>query len=180
MNRRASFPGILALCALALGWGGMELAQEKKQVIGQTARVGIEEAALEFVARVDTGAASTSLHAESVRIENGIVDFIAVNQEGVRVPLRLPLAKTARVRNSGGTQERVYVEMTVQHEGRSKQVCVNLSNRSGLTYPLLLGRNWLEDEYLVDVSLDPAIVEDARTAKTRDNRALPQQPENRG
>lgn len=151
----------------------MQFAQDKKkQVIGQTARVGIEEAALEFVARVDTGAASTSLHAESVQIENDIVDFIAVNQDGARVPLRLPLAKTARVRNSGGSKERVYVEMTVNHQGRSKQVCVNLNDRSGLTYPLLLGRNWLQDEYLVDVSLAPAAPNDSRTASTSDTPSL--------
>jgi len=173
MNRKTSSTWFLALCVLGLGWAGMQIAQEeKKQVIGQTARVGIEEAALEFVARVDTGAASTSLHAEAVQIKDGIVDFIAVNQDGARVPLRLPLAKTARVRNSGGIKERVYVEMTVHHEGRRKQVRVNLNDRSGLTYPLLLGRNWLEDEYLVDVSQAPAAANEARTASTRDARAL--------
>lgn len=172
MDCKTSF-GLLSFCAVALGWAGMHFAQEeKKQVIGQTARVGIEETALEFVARVDTGAASTSLHAEEVQIQGGIVDFIAVNQDGARVPLRLPLAKTARVRNSGGTKERVYVEMTVNHAGRTKQVCVNLNDRSGLTYPLLLGRNWLEDEYVVDVSQAPAVPNESRTASTRNVRAL--------
>lgn len=128
-----------------------------KRVIGQTARVEIEEVSLEFVARVDTGAASSSMHAESVRIEGEMVDFIAVNQDGSRVPMRLPVARTATVRNSGGVKERVFVSMTLNHQGRSKQVCVNLNDRSGLTYPMLLGRNWLEDEYMVDVSHEPEV-----------------------
>jgi hypothetical protein len=166
MNRRTSAVWFFALLAVGLAWSGGQLAQErKKQVIGQTARVRIEEVALEFVARVDTGAASTSLHAEAVQIENGMVAFIAVNQDGARVPLRLPLAKTARVRHSGGTRERVYVEMTIDHEGRSKQVCINLNDRSSLTYPLLLGRNWLEDEYVVDVSRPHPTSDDSRMTR---------------
>ena len=147
---------LLALCALVAGWiHDPSTTDSAKRVIGQTARVGIGETAMEFVARVDTGAATTSVHAEEVRVANGMVDFVVVNRDGTRVPLRLPLARTGTVRNSGGSKERVFVEMTLSHEGMSKQVLVNLNNRSRLTYPLLLGRNWLKDDYLVDVSRTP-------------------------
>jgi hypothetical protein len=155
MNAKRLFL-LLAICALAAGWIRDPAATDSaKRVIGQTARVGIEEVAMEFVARVDTGAATTSVHAEEVRVEDGMVDFVVVNRDGSRVPLRLPLARTGTVRNSGGSKERLFVEMTLNHEGDSKRVLVNLNNRSRLTYPLLLGRNWLKDGYLVDVSRKP-------------------------
>ncbi|MFZ9937438.1 MAG: RimK/LysX family protein [Luteolibacter sp.] len=155
MNRKRLFL-LIAACALAAGWLRTPSSTDStKRVIGQTARVGIEETAMEFLARVDTGAATTSLHAEDVRVTDGMVDFVAVNRDGSRVPLRLPLARTGTVRNSGGSKQRVFVEMNLNHEGESKRVLVNLNNRSSLTYPLLLGRNWLMDDYLVDVSRKP-------------------------
>ncbi len=157
MNRKRLLLPI-AICALAAGWIHNLSSTDTdtaKRVIGQTARVGIEEVAMEFVARVDTGAATTSLHAEEVRVANEMVDFVVFNRDGSRVPLRLPLARMGTVRNSGGSKERVFVEMTLNHEGESKRVMVNLNNRARLSYPLLLGRNWLMDDYLVDVSREP-------------------------
>ena len=175
MNRKRIFM-IIAAGALVVGWIRVpELAESPKRVIGQTARVGINEVAMDFIARVDTGAASTSLHAESVRVEDGMVGFVAVNQDGLRVPMRMPVARTGTVRNSGGEKERIFVEMTVNHDGRNKRVRVNLNDRSNLTYPLLLGRNWLEDDYLVDVSrpaLDPG---DGRNAVEREAHSLASQ-----
>lgn len=152
-----------------------DAAESPKRVIGQTARVGIEEVSMEFIARVDTGAASTSLHAESVQVEDGMVDFIAVSRDGLRVPMSMPVVKTGTVRNSGGRKERVYVEMTLNHEGRSKQVWVNLNDRSGLTYPLLLGRDWLKDEYMVDVSQQPENPHHGRDGATRELHSLASQ-----
>jgi hypothetical protein len=168
MNRKKLFL-FIAVCGLAAGWIRMPAAEEPpKRVIGQTARVAIQEVSLEFLARVDTGAASSSMHAESVRIQGEMVDFIAVNQDGARVPMRMPVARTATVRNSGGGKERIFVEMTLNHEGRSKQVCVNLNDRSGLNYPMLLGRNWLADEYIVDVSHQPEDPGDKRELAARE------------
>lgn len=154
------------MCGLAAGWiYRTAAADQPKRVIGQTARVGIEEASMELIARVDSGAATTSVHAESVRVGDGMVEFVIVNRDGSQVPLRMPLARTGKVRNSGSIKERIFVEMTLQHGGLSKRVLVNLNDRSKLTYPLLLGRNWLKDDYLVDVSQEPehpSIVGNAR------------------
>ena len=146
----------LAACALAAGWIRTPVVVDSPmRMIGQTARVEIEETAMEFVARVDTGAATTSVHAESMRIKDGMVDFVVVNRDGSRIPMRMPVAKTGTVRNSDGSKKRIFVEMTLNHEGESQRVLVNLNDCSKLTYPLLLGRNWLKAGYLVDVSQKP-------------------------
>jgi hypothetical protein len=143
---------LLALGAMGAGWIRVPDGEGAKRVIGQTARVEIAEAGMEFLGRVDTGAASTSVHAESVRVDGDVVDFVLVNRDGGRLEMRAPLAQTKLVRNAEGSERRVYVELTVRHEGIVKRVIANLNDRGGLTYALLLGRDWLQDDFVVDVS----------------------------
>jgi hypothetical protein len=101
------------------------------------------------------------VHAESLRVKDGMASFELVDHAGRRVPMRLPVARTGTIRNAERSEERIYVEMTLQYDGNAKKVQVNLNDRSGLTYPLLLGRNWLKDDYLVDVSKLPVEPEGA-------------------
>jgi hypothetical protein len=158
---------LTVICALAAGWIQVSAAgRDTKHVIGQTARVEIAEAAMEMIARVDTGAATTSVHAEAVSVDGDMVDFELVNRDGTRLPMRMPVARTGTVRNSVGSKSRVFVEMTVSHEGRARRVLVNLSERRNMTYALLLGRNWLKDGYIVDVSHEPAKPDGGRFAAT--------------
>lgn len=130
---------------------------EAKRVIGQTARVEIAEAGMDFLGRVDTGAASTSVHAESVQVDGDMVDFVIRNKDGERMEMRAPIMKRVLVRNPEGREKRVYVELTVSHDGVAKTVLANLNDRSGLTYALLLGRDWLQDDFVVDVSREEAL-----------------------
>jgi len=127
-----------------------------KRVIGPTEIVAIADASMGLPARVDTGARTTSVHAESIEVVDGMVSFNLIAPDGRRVAMEKPLAKTHMVRSATGSEERVFVELTLEHDGHSKPVLVNLKDRSHMTYPLLLGRNWLQDDYIVDVSLAPA------------------------
>ena len=124
-----------------------------------------------FLGRVDTGAASTSVNAHSIRVEDDTVEYILVNGEGREVPMRSPLAKTDFVRTSEGREERVYVELAFRFDDREKRVLANLNDRSQLRYPLLLGRNWLEGDYLVDVE-HPARPESATAEEPGDGHQL--------
>jgi hypothetical protein len=143
-------------CAACIGWIHGPDAPEPKHVIGPTETVEIAEASMDLLARVDTGARTTSVHAEGIKVDGGFVSFELAGPCGARVPMRLPIAKTQEVRSATGSEERIFVELTLEHDGRAKSVLVNLKNRSHMTYPLLLGRNWLKDDYVVDVSLPPA------------------------
>ena len=152
------FVGLLVLGAFGAGFAGLSVPEFRdtgagaaKRVIGQTAWVEIPEAGLSFLGRVDTGAESTSVHAESIHLDGGMVEFELVNRLGGRVRMRAPLAKTDVVRNAVGSEERMYVDLTIRHEGMEKRVRTSLNDRSALNYGLLLGRNWLQDDFLVDV-----------------------------
>ena len=147
----------IAAGVLGAGWIYHPAKHESKRVIGQTAIVGVAETSMELTGRVDTGAATTSVHAESVLVDGDMVSFMLIGEDGRQVKLQRPIARKGTVRNASRSEERIFVELTLTHEGRSKRALVNLNNRAGLTYPILLGRNWLEDEYLVDVSVAPQL-----------------------
>jgi hypothetical protein len=158
---------IIALaCVACVGWIQRPQPTEAKRVIGQTEMIAISDASLALVARVDTGARTTSVHAENIEIADENVRFELVGNCGQRIAMERPITKTATVRNASGIEERVFVELTLEHDGNSKPVLVNLRDRSRMTYPLLLGRNWLQGDYVVDVSHEPVIpkVADRRTA----------------
>ena len=123
-----------------------------KQVVGPTVVVAVPEAGLEFAARVDTGAATTSVNARSIQVRDGMVDFVVANGLGEQAAMMAPLVKIDVVHTGAGSEKRVYVELTVIFEGRKKRVLANLNDRSHLDFPLLLGRNWLEGDYVVDVA----------------------------
>lgn len=147
---------LLAIACLAcIGWIHTNPPSQTKSVVGQTATIGIGGTSLSLLARVDTGARTTSIHAESIEIRGQAVRFQLKDENGQRVVMERPIVKKANVRNAVGQEERVFVELTLDFNGHSKPLLVNLRDRSRMTYRLLLGRNWLDGDYLVDVSRKP-------------------------
>ncbi len=142
---------------------GSQAAREvgDKLVVGETARITVAEAGLEFLARIDTGARVTSIHALDIEIEGGAenkrankgkpVTFRVINADGGERVLESTIVDVASVRNAQGTEYRYVVELTLVWEGFEKPVQVNLRDRSAMTYKLLIGRNWLANDFLVDV-----------------------------
>jgi hypothetical protein len=128
-------------------------------MIGQTVR--IEIAGIPLLARVDTGAASSSLHACDVRIRDGMVHFTTYDDHGRAVPMQAPFVKQDMVRSASGGQERVFVALVLRHNTKEQSVIANLTDRSNVNYRMLLGRDWLGGNYLVDVSRPPHAPESA-------------------
>jgi hypothetical protein len=123
---------------------------------GQDVTIGaVEEVVLlpwgiRLPARIDTGAATTSLDVCEMSIQGDTVAFRLADRCGGQV-LRLPLKTMRSVRSSSGHQVRPIVEMTLCIGRRKMQIEVNLVDRSRMTYPFLVGRNVIEKGFLVDV-----------------------------
>ncbi|MBL4815724.1 MAG: ATP-dependent zinc protease [Shewanella sp.] len=150
----------IGLCMLLLSTSA--LAQDKT-IIGPTAEMSVVETKLTYVARIDTGAGNTSLHAFDLDIEGGsankmkdnvgkIIHFTTENAAGERQRLSAPIVKTSTVTNSQGRETRYMVQLDVGYHGQERKVLVNLRDRSHMDYKLLIGRNWLKGKYIVDVS----------------------------
>lgn len=107
-------------------------------------------------AKVDTGADSNALHCDDIEIENGNVSFTLLDEihpsyHGKR--MTLPLYKLKKVKSSNGTvQERPSVKVTVNFFGKKYKSVISLTNRADMKFPMLLGRRFLKDKFLVDVA----------------------------
>ncbi|MCL1144761.1 RimK/LysX family protein [Shewanella marinintestina] len=151
----------VGLCLLILSTSVS--AASDKAVIGSTAKMSVAHADLSYVARIDTGAGNTSLHAFDIKVEGGsakrmkdnvgkMVSFTTENNAGEQKRLTAKIVKTSTVSNSQGRETRYMVDLDVGFKGKERTVRVNLRDRSHMDYKLLIGRNWLKDRYVVDVS----------------------------
>ena len=137
----------------------------RKQVIGPTAEVVAEDGDLTFAARVDTGAATTSVHVDKVVIEDEspkksenvgkTVRFRMSNHNGQKEWVVRKIADVGVVKTSERKEERYKVKLTLECNAVKKRVLVTLNDRSKMQYPLLLGRNFLQNDFLVDVGMLP-------------------------
>ncbi len=62
--------------------------------------------------------------------------------------------KITYVKSSNGTrQERIFILTTLELYGRAFETEISLTDRKAMTYPMLIGRKYLEDRFIVDVAL---------------------------
>lgn len=135
-----------------------------KHIIGQIATITVVDAGLAFRARIDTGAKRTSIHAVNLHIENPSetmaenigkeITFRIINEKNEEREIKTIVSDVSSVRSSQGREFRYVVELELAWKGVSKQVQVNLSNRKKMTYRLLIGRDWLQNDFIVDVERD--------------------------
>jgi len=160
---------LAALLTLIGGaWAVAEEAADEKQpnvrLIGATTVVTEVSTGLPLSARVDTGATSCSIHCESFEIKDADPDpkvnigkpvrFLIKNKEGDTGEwVEAKIVDHVRVRTSESEDERYKVSLRLRWEDVEKKVHVTLNDRQSMKYPLLLGRNFLRDDFLVNVSL---------------------------
>ncbi len=131
-------------------------------VIGARAPIHIVESDLTYHARIDTGAVENSLHATHIRVhdedkqnmDNNIgklVTFTTSNEKDQSAEVTTRIKNTSLIRNAQGSEIRYMVELEIGEPGKEYKVLVNLKDRSKMRQKLLIGRNWLEGHYLVDV-----------------------------
>lgn len=126
-------------------------------IIGAVEYATVEPAGLVLEARVDTGAETCSIYAEDIQLveKEGkrYVRFSLVDDQGNKVPQEIRLHRRVIIKQEVGEPERRYaVRMWITLGEIRSRVDVNLSDRKDFEYPLLIGRNFLLDAAIVDVS----------------------------
>jgi hypothetical protein len=111
--------------------------------------------------KIDTGARTSALDVVSYELREvagqGWVAELRLALDR-RHPQRLtyvqaPVLQTVVVTNSSGLHEpRPLLETEVRLGPVRKRVRITLTNRSGMRFPMILGRKALEGDFLVDVS----------------------------
>jgi hypothetical protein len=140
----------LLLLALLFLFAPKMVNAEEKIIIG-----GIEEVVLlpwgvKLPARVDTGAAKSSLDAREIKVRDDRIEFKLPKKYG-DLKLRLPVVEWKHVRTPSGLERRPIVELVICLGSKRILTKVNLTDRSMVKYPLILGRNFLKEDYVVDV-----------------------------
>lgn len=127
-----------------------------KMVVGELERVWIDPPGIEIVARIDTGASSSSVHAAN------LVEFERDGEKWVRFEWQLkeqtitterPVQRYVRVIQQAdpkGTRRPV-VNMRLKVGDVEDSFDFTLADRAHLEYQIILGRNFLTDVALVDV-----------------------------
>ncbi|TNF01534.1 MAG: hypothetical protein EP323_09525 [Gammaproteobacteria bacterium] len=127
-------------------------------IIGEVEDVRVEPPGLVLEARIDTGAESSSMHAENIQLVErdgkSYVRFAVLDPKTNKlVDMERKRHRTVRIKRQSGDYERRYVIKLWLSMGSIKEmVDVTLTDRSDFEYPLLVGRNLLTDTAIVDVS----------------------------
>lgn len=128
-------------------------------IVGGVELVLVEPSGIKYEARIDTGAESSSVHAESIQLieRDGrrYVRFSLINPETRElVEMERRLRRKVLIKQQLGESERRYVVKLWMTLGKIRElVDVTLSDRTDFEYPVLVGRNLLTDTAIVDVSL---------------------------
>jgi len=106
-------------------------------------------------AKIDTGADHSSLNAFDIQFSTRAgrqwATFTITNSDGRSITIDKRVERVATIRrHQGKREERPVVVMEICLGGVRKEVQVNLTNRVGLKYQLLLGRSFLNPEFMVD------------------------------
>ncbi|MDQ8190006.1 ATP-dependent zinc protease family protein [Roseibacillus persicicus] len=133
---------------------------EARQILGWKEWVKVGTKAEQMRAKLDSGARTSSLHAEDVeefeRDGRSWVRFSMRDPEeedSKAILIKAPVQRIAKVKNTDGTMERRFVvELGFEMGGRHLREEFTLNDRTGMTCPILIGRNALRHLGYVDCS----------------------------
>lgn len=127
------------------------------KIVGKKELISIIDLELfDLDAKIDTGADSNALHCDDIEIIDNMVHFTLLDEvheayHGKRVIQ--PLYKIKSVKSSNGqVQQRPSIRVNVEFMGKKYKSVISLTNRADMKLPMLIGRKFLSEKFLVDVS----------------------------
>lgn len=130
----------------------------KPVVIGWREWVELPDWGLRMKAKVDTGARSSSIDvAEIEHLPGNRIRFLVHRRrkrEKVHT-VEADLHRVTRVRSSSGhVQERLVVSTRLRLAGVEKDILLTLTSRRKMLHRMLLGREALQDDFLIAAGVD--------------------------
>ena len=146
----------------------VDWSESQIQTVGWVEKARIPGVEKEIKVKLDTGATTTSIDAEILEKPDedsefgGMIKFRFKNGEGIKEVFERPIVRWVRIKSRKGADiHRPVVRMKLCVANRWIEDEVNLANRDGFNYRVLIGRNMLKQGKLaVDASrtltTDPA------------------------
>ncbi len=142
-------------------------------VLGYLENVEVGNLGLSMKAKLDTGADTTSVFARDIELykrskRDTWVKFRLIGKDGRTVRYDQNVIRFTRIKTkNGGNIKRPVIHLPLCVGGRSGLAEINLADRSGFNYDVLIGREFLAHRIVVDPSQTYA----AETACDHDNDA---------
>ena len=129
---------------------------DAKKIIGAMEHVRLVPPNVVLKARIDTGAKTTSIDARDIvsfeRDGKLWVRFVCVSGKKEYTIERKVIKTVLIKRHDSESQDRYVVKMRIVLGDVSQLVSVTLNDRDNYKYPVLIGRNFLRDFFIVDVT----------------------------
>jgi hypothetical protein len=123
----------------------------KNKVIGSNSIIIFDFKPENVKSKIDTGAETSSIHCPEAFIKKGILHCKLLDHPEF---MTFKDYKTKNVKSSNGEKNKRYcVSLKFRLDDESFESDFTLNNRSKMTYPVLIGKNFLDkNNFLVDVS----------------------------
>jgi len=149
--------GVVSVISIILLWLIVPVANAK-EVIGWVENALILPQKIMIKAKIDTGAKSSSLHCDCIdkfrRDGEQWVRFSLTDSDDKHYTIEKKVVRTVKIkRHFGDVQKRDVVRMGICVSGHYEETDVSLIDRSGFNYSLLIGRRYLQDNFIVDPSV---------------------------
>jgi hypothetical protein len=132
-----------------------------KMIIGRLETMSLPDLAIDSLnVRVDTGAQTSSLHVDNIKQitlhgKPAVTFDIHPDSHDVNCVKQCEalIADIRKVKSSNGIIEQRFIIKTIAHLGElSWPIQISLTDRSDMTYLMLLGREALADKFYIDPS----------------------------
>jgi len=129
-------------------------------ILGYIETVELPDLGIDCDAKVDTGAATSSLHADHIEefVRNGknwVRFHVLFNKQTARIDqtCEAPVLEQRVITSSNGHSSQRYIISTeIKVGGLAFTTEISLSHRGSMKYPMLIGRKAIKGRFLVDVN----------------------------
>jgi hypothetical protein len=134
--------------------------RNQKTIIGWLEEVYFPEYDFVSKAKIDTGAKNSSMHAldmeyieQQGKPEHSRIRFKTTDLNGRSQIMEADVLRQVRIKKAGSLAEtRPEIELEIILGGVRKRIRINLTDRAGMNYRMILGRTGLKGDFVVDVS----------------------------
>ncbi|KPK12797.1 MAG: hypothetical protein AMJ68_00695 [Acidithiobacillales bacterium SG8_45] len=133
----------------------LSLPVDAKEVVGWVENARVYPGGITIKSKIDSGAKTSSLNCQCItpvkRDGREWVSFSVKNHKGEIAMIEKPVDRIAKIkRHFGEQQERYVVKLGICLGSVYREEDVTLVDRSGFNYQLLVGRNFLKGDFLID------------------------------
>lgn len=129
------------------------------EIIGRAEIVSLPEYKHSGIhAKIDTGAYTSCIHCSHIKdIGNNQVQFVILDDSADHFTGEVhtsEIIKDVKVKSSNGQVEHRYlIKTTIELLGKEYPIFLTLTERMDMRYPILIGRRFLRNKFIVDVHI---------------------------